>query len=51
MGNSDAEERSCSVPSLMIENYAGAMSIDSVYYFCAAARVVYEYNRKLINDR
>ena len=49
--NSDAEERSCSVPSLMIENYAGAMSIVSVYYFCAAARVVYEYNRKLLTDR
>ena len=48
--NSDAEERSCSVPGLMIENYIGAMSIVSVYYFCAAARLVYEYNKKLIND-
>ena len=47
---SEAEERSCSVPGIMIENYMKPMSIISVSYFCEAARVVYEYNRKLIND-
>ena len=48
--NAHVADRPCTIPGVMIENYVTPKSIHSINYFCVSARVLLEFNKKLIGD-